>query len=259
MRVEDLTEENMDDVFRVCSHGRLDDPLQRQGIELKRRWLREILEEHGPCTKIAYLEDRPVAQVLFYPERIVPFISGPREGAVFLHCVYNPFEEARGLGAGTALLGSLIEECRGGLPILKGDPCTFLVAQPFDTGTGLPLGKFYERNGFRRGDGEVYLEVTGEYAPRRHRGYYPLPEDLGRAVMFYDSMCEWGYPFAVRVRELLREVNPNIVVKLYDKWREPEEYIRRGEAQLIVNARVIESLWTEREAFRMEVEEALRA
>ena len=46
----------------------------------------------------------------------------------------------------------------------------------------------------------MYYEMTGEYHPMRHTGYYPLPEDLGRAVMFYDAICEWGYPFAVRVR-----------------------------------------------------------
>ena len=54
-------------------------------------------------------------------------------------------------------------------------------------------------------------------------------------------------------------MKPNIVVKLFDKWREPEEYIRRGGEQLIVNARPIESHWTDREAFRREVEEALQA
>lgn len=257
--VEDLTRGNLDDVFKVCSYNKLDDPLQREGIELKRRWLGEILEEHGPCTKIAYLEGRPVAQVLFYPEKIAPFISSPRDGVVVLHCCYNPFEEAQGKGVGSALLHSLIQECREGLPILKGDPCTFLVAQPFTTGVGVPLGEFYERNGFKQGEGEMHYKITGEYHPRRFTGYYPLPEDLGRAVMFYDSMCEWGYPFAVRVREFLRGIEPNLVVKLIDKWREPEEYIRRGGQQLIVNARPIESFWTEREAFRREVEDALRA
>jgi GNAT superfamily N-acetyltransferase len=257
--VEDLTRGNLDDVFKVCSYNKLDDPLQREGIELKRRWLGEILEEHGPCTKIAYLEGRPVAQVLYYPEGIAPFLARPRDGVVVLHCCYNPFEEAQGKGVGSALLQSLIRECREGLPILGGDPCTFLVAQPFTTGVGVPLGEFYERNGFKQGEGEMYLEITGEYHPKRFTGYYPLPEDLGRAVMFYDSMCEWGYPFAVRVREFLRGIEPNLVVKLIDKWREPEEYIRRGGQQLIVNARPIESFWTEREALRREVEGALRA
>ena len=259
MRIDDLTEENLDDVFRVCSYNRLDDPLQMEGIELKRKRLREIIEEHATCTKIAYLDERPVAQVLYYPERIAPFLAHPREGVVVLHCCYNPFKEAQGKGVGSALLKRLIRECREGLPILGGAPCTFLVAQPFTTGVGVPLGEFYEKNGFKRGEGEMYLEITGEYQPKRFTGYYPLPEDLGRAVMFYDSMCEWGYPFAVRVKEFLRGIEPNLVVKLIDKWREPEEYIRRGGKQLLINAKPIESFWTEKEAFRREVEGALRA
>lgn len=258
MRIDDLTEENLDDVFRVCSYNRLDDPLQMEGIELKRKWLREIIEEHATCTKIAYLDEKPVAQVLYYPERIAPFLAHPREGVVVLHCCYNPFKEAQGKGVGSALLQSLIRECREGLPILGRAPCTFLVAQPFTTGTGVPLGEFYEKNGFKQGEDEMYLEITGEYLPKRFTGYYPLPEDLGRAVMFYDSMCEWGYPFAVRVKESLRGIDPNLVVKLIDKWREPEEYIRRGGKQLLVNAKPIESFWTEKESFRREVEGALR-
>jgi GNAT superfamily N-acetyltransferase len=259
LRVEDLTEENLEDVFRVCSYDKLDDPLQKEGIELKRAWLREILEEHGPCTKIAYHEGRPVAQILFYPERIAPFLAYPREGAVAIHCTYNPFPEAQGKGVGSRLLQDLINECEEGLQILGGDPCSFLVAQPFTTGAGIPLEKFYENNGFKWGDGEMYLEVSGEYKPRKFTGYYPLPEDLGRAVVFYDSMCEWAHPFAIRVKELLQEMRPNLVVASIDRWKDPDEYVRRGGKQLIVNAKPIESFWTDREAFRQEVEEALLA
>ena len=65
--VKDVDASNIYDVFRVCSHSRLDDPLQKKGMELKRRWLNRMLEKYGPCTKIAYLDGRPVAQILYYP------------------------------------------------------------------------------------------------------------------------------------------------------------------------------------------------
>lgn len=258
LRIADLEEVNIDDVFRVCSYSRLDDPLQRQGIELKRRWLLDMLEEHGPCTKIAYLDENPVAQILFYPEAAVPFIADPRREVVTLHCAYNPFPEARGKGAGTALIKSIIDDCRSELPCLKRRPCRFIVAKPFNTGEGTPLGEFYASNGFEHGRGEMYLEITAPYQPRGVTEYRPLPEDRGRAVMFYDPMCEFSYPFAVKVREFIHEIEPGLTVELIDQWRHPEESIKRGNRVLIVNTQLITSFWTQRKAFRSEVERALR-
>ncbi len=257
LRVADLEEANIDDVFRVCSHGRLNDPLQQQGIELKRRWLLEMLKEYGPCTKIAYLDDDPVAQILFYPESAAPFIADPRRDVVVLHCEYNPFPEARGRGVGTALIKSLIDDCRTGLPCLKGRPCRFIVAKPFNTGEGVSLDEFYASNGFKQGRGEMYLEITAPYQPRRTMEYRPLSEDKGRAVMFYDPICEFSYPFAVKVKEFLLEIDPGLPVELIDQWRHPEESIKRGNHVLVVNAKLITSFWTQREAFRREVEQAL--
>ena len=255
--MEDLDEENLDDVFRICSHGRLDDPLQQRGIELKRQWLLEMLESNYPCTKIAYLEDRPVAQLLSYPEAATPFIPDPRTDVAVIHCVYSPFPEARGRGAGTKLLKSLVDDCGTGLSCLGGRPCRFIVANPFNTGEGMPLDEFYAANGFRQGEGEMFLEVSAQYQPRGTREYRPLPEDRGRAVLFYDPMCEYGYPFAVRVREFLREMDPNLPVELIDKWCSPEESIKRGSQWLVVNAKPITSFWTQKEAFRREVKQAL--
>lgn len=257
VRVADLDEENLDDVFRVCSYNKLDDHLQQQGIELKRRWLLEMLEEHGSCTKIAYLDDRPVAQILYYPEEVAPFIANPRKGVVVLHCAYNPFPEARGKGAGTALLRSLLEDCRRGLQCLGGRPCRFIAAKPFDTGVGIPLDKFYAANGFKQAQQEMFLEVSASYKAVETLEYQPLKEDRGRAVMLYNPMCEWSYPFAVRVREFLKEIDASLPVELIDVWRNPEEYIKRGNQELVVNATPITSFWTQREALRREVEQAL--
>jgi len=257
LRAADLDQENIDDVFRVCSHDRLNDPLQQQGIELKRRWLLEMLGEHGPCTKIAYLDDDPVAQILFYPEAAAPFITDPRRDVVVLHCEYNPFPEARGRGVGTALIKSLLDDCGTGLPCLKGRPCRFIVAKPFNTGEGISLDEFYASNGFKLGLGEMYLEITAPYQPRRKIEYQPLPEDKGRAVMFYDPICEFSYPSAVKVKEFLLEIDPSLQVDLIDQWRHPDESMKRGNPVLVVNAKRITSFWTQREAFRSEVEQAL--
>jgi GNAT superfamily N-acetyltransferase len=256
--VKDIGEGNIEDIFKVCSHSRLDDPLQRTGMEMKRAWLLRMLEEHGPCTKIAYLDGRPVAQILFYPEEAVPFIPDPREGAVVLNCAYNPFPEARGKGAGSSLVRNLAEEAGAGLKCLRGEPCSIISAKPFETGEGLSMTEFYSRCGFSRADSEMYLEILGEYRPKGEMAYEPLEEDGGKVIMFYDPICEWGYGFAVRVRDLIHEIEPGYPFEMIDPWERPGESARRGNRQLIVNGHVIQSFWMNRKAFRREVEEAIR-
>ncbi|MCW4036385.1 MAG: GNAT family N-acetyltransferase [Candidatus Bathyarchaeota archaeon] len=256
--VKDIQASTIDDAFRVCSFNRLEDPLQQQGMEIKRRWLLDMLNDYGPCTKIAYLRERPVAQILFYPEEAAPFILPPREGVVVLSCAYNPFPEAQGKGAASALVKSLVEEARTGLRCLRGEPCSFIAAKPFDTGAELSLGDFYARCGFSGAEGEMYMEISGKYRSRGETEYHPLPEDRGRALMFYDPMCEWGYGFAVRVRELIHDIEPELPFEMINSWERPEEFMRRGNQVLIVNAAVIQSFWTDREAFRTEVEQAIR-
>jgi GNAT superfamily N-acetyltransferase len=255
--VRDVSASSIDDVFRICSFSKLDDPLQGRGMEIKRKWLLEMLGRYGPCTKIAYLNDRPVAQILFYPEAAVPYVRRPREGAVVLHCAYNPFPDAQGRGVSTRLVRELIEECENGPRFLGGGRCSFIVARPFETDEGLGLGKFYEKNGFREAGAELYREISGRYVEAEAAERRPVPEDAGRAVVFYEPVCEWGYPFAVGVRDLIHEMAPGLPVSLFNSWERPREYSRRGREGLIVNGEAIRSLWTDREAFRREIEEAL--
>lgn len=257
IRVEDINVDNVEDVFKVCSYNKLEDPLQQSGITLKRQWLLGMLRKYGPCTKLAYYDDKPVAQILYYPESAAPFITNPREDVVFINCVYNPFPQARGKGAGTALINKILHECRDKLPILRGKPCRFIVVKPFNTGEGIPLDKFYRTNGFKQGQHEMFHEIAAEYIPRVMGEYRPLPEDRGRAVMFYDPTCEFSYPFAVHVKEFLQGIDTDLPVDLINSWLQPEESIRRGNQGLIVNATVIRSFWTEKEKFRNEVIQAL--
>jgi GNAT superfamily N-acetyltransferase len=255
--VRDVDASSIDDVFRICSFKNLDDPLQGRGMEIKRRWLLEMLGRYGPCTKLAYLDDRPVAQILFYPEEAVSYVLSSREGAVVLHCAYNPFPDAQGRGVSTRLLTEFIEECERGPRLLGGGRCSFIVARPFDTGEGLGLGEFYGRNGFREAGAELYLEISGRYVEAEPAERMPVPEDAGRAVVFYEPVCEWGYPFAVRVRSLIHEMAPDLPVSLFNSWEQPQEYSKRGRQWLTVNSEAIRSLWTDREAFRREIGQAL--
>ncbi len=54
-----------------------------------------MLEEHGPCTNIAYLDERPVAQILNYPEADDPTVAKPRDRVMAIRCTYNSFRETQ--------------------------------------------------------------------------------------------------------------------------------------------------------------------
>jgi GNAT superfamily N-acetyltransferase len=255
--IKDIDASNIDDVFRVCSHSRLEDPLQKRGMEIKRSWLTRMLEKHGSCTKIAYLDGRPVAQILYYPETADPTVAEPRGGVMAIRCTYNPFRETQKKGVSSRLLGSVLKECRDGPESLGGRPARFAVAQAFETGEGTSLVAFYASKGFQQGEGEMYLELSGGYELRKPARYEPLPEDRGRALVFYEPICEWSIGSTVKIEELLNEIAPALPVTTINSWENPQESTRRGRQQLIVNATPITSTWRDREAFTTEVKQAL--
>jgi GNAT superfamily N-acetyltransferase len=268
LKVENISEENLEDVFKICSGNRafapMDDPILEKARELKRRWLLDMLEQYGPCTKIAYLDGKPVAQILFYPEETIPFYHDPRKDVLHLQCIFNPFPEAQQKGVGDALMKNLVDECHTGLDCMGGNTCRFVVTKPFPHEGDLPLDEFYSKYGFKQGNQEMYLKIKGEYEPREILENRRLPEDLGRALNFYNPTCEWGYFYAVRVKELLQGIYPDLPVEIVNLWERPEEYIKRSHkqqmaARTIINAQEINPFlfWMDKEAFRREAEEAL--
>lgn len=268
LRVENISKENLEDVFKICSGNRAfaptNDPLLEKARELKRRWLLDMLEHHGPCTKIAYLDGKPVAQILFYPEETIPFNHDPREDVVHLQCIFNPLPEAQHKGVGDALMKDLIDECHKGLDCMGGRTGRFVVTQPFPHEGDLPLDEFYSKYGFKQGNQEMYLEVTGEYAAREVLENRRLPEDLGTAVNFYNPTCEWGYFYAVKVKELLQGIDPDLPIENVNLWERPEEYIKRSHKQQIAARTIINTqelnpflFWLDKEAFLREAEKAM--
>ena len=271
LRVENISEDDLKDVFKICErafkicpHNRFDCLIYKKGMEVRRKWLIDRLEKQGPCVKIAYLDGRPVAQIVFCPEEAIPYIRGPRKDVVNILCTYNPFPEAQRKGAATALVKDLVDECDSGLSCLGGRPCRFVATLPFPHEGRLQLTEFYERYGFRQGHKEMFLEIKGEYVPRAIPEYRPLPGDLDRTIILYNPACEWGYFYAFKVEELIQGMDPDHPVEIYNIWERPEVYMKRSlqkvtAGRAIVKGQVISSgvFWTDREAFRREVEEAL--
>lgn len=255
--VRDVTEDNLDDAFRVCSNGRLGDPLQMQGIKLRQQWIRRMLAATGPCVKVAYLDDRPVAQLMFYPETSVPYLPHPRAGVLLLRCVYNPFKEAQGKGASTALIKNLIEDCKRGPICLSGGKCSFIASEVFNTGEGVPMERLYEANGFKKMGGEMEYEIAGKYTPPREFKYTESTEDKGRAIVVYNPTCEYSYPAAFRVRDLMAGIYPTMPVEFVNQWEEPLESIRLANHELTVNGVQIIGSLHQREKLVGEIRKAV--
>jgi GNAT superfamily N-acetyltransferase len=245
--------EGFEDVFSVCSPDAEPGSKLMEGRRLRDRWLRNSLNEYGPFTKVAYLDGKPVSQIMYYPEAALPYIADSRGGVIRIECV---FSRVQGKGAGSALLGDLVREAGEGVESLRGEPCRFIVTEPFSTGEGLDLKEFYNRNGFREGEGEMYLEIHGDYETRKRTGYTPQEEDAGRAVVFYNVNCEYSYGFAEGVKKLIQEIEPGYPVEILNMWKEPQEASRRGNELVIVNQRPIKSYWRTPE-FTQEVEAAI--
>jgi GNAT superfamily N-acetyltransferase len=268
LRVEDISQDNLDDIFKICSLERIfapmDDPVLTEGIEVRRRWLIDMLKQHRPCAKIAYLDGRPVAQIVFYPEETIPYIANPRKDVVHLQCIYNPFPEAQRRGIGAALMKDLVDECKSGLSSLGGRPCSFLVTKSFSHEGDLPLSEFYEKYGFRQGSQEMFLEIWGKYVATETREYRPLPEDRGRIIVLYNPACEWGSFLAYKVVELGHEIDPDLPVEIFNIWEKPEAFMKRPlkrvtSGRVIANAKLLEGgvFWTDKDAFRRLMKEAL--
>jgi GNAT superfamily N-acetyltransferase len=259
-RVKDLQESNLDDLIYVCSSKKLSDPVHMKGVALKKAWLKKMLERYGPLAKIAYLDEKPVAQILFHPEEASPTSILRRRGVIHLDCIYNATPEARQLGIASKLLQSLVEDCRQGKGCLQGTPCRFIVARAFNTGEALSLSQFYTRRGFKPSpteSGIMYLPISEPYQPEPSQGEYEsLPEDKGRAIVFYNPACEFFYPFALRIAESIEEIAPSVPIELVNEWIRPEESIKRKGCTIIVNARPIKTFFMDKENFQREVREA---
>ena len=268
IKIENISENNIDDVFKICSSNRsfapMDGPIQEEAREIKRQWLINMLNHHGPCTKIAYIDEKPVAQIQFYPEETIPFNPNPRKDVVHLQCIYSPFPEAQRKGVATALMKNLVDECNSGLKCMEGRPCSFMVTKQIPYEGDSPLNEFYKKNGFKQGTQEMFLEIKVEYIPREITEYHPLPEDQGRAVILYNPYCEWGYFFAFTVKELLLEIDPVLPTEVINIWERPKLYMKRPLQRLLsghalINSQLIRGsiFWADRRAFRREAKKAL--
>jgi hypothetical protein len=260
IRIENLSESNIDDLIQVCSSKRLSDPAHVKGVDIKKRWLLEMLKKFGSVARIAYLDNKPVAQILYYPEDSNPASLSKRKGVLNILCVYNPTPGAQRLGVGNRLLQSVIEDAKQGKTCLGKEACAFIVTKAFDTGESLCLSEFFKKHGFLKVEDDelLYLSIHGTYEQNRNVGEYtPFLEDRNKALVFYSPQCQFSYQFAIRISEMIKEVAPEVPIELINADERPKEFLKRKGCSLIVNARPIQTFFMETEKFREEIRQAL--
>jgi GNAT superfamily N-acetyltransferase len=177
MRIEitNLTEENLQDAPEWESHPFsckycvywecpevLGEPIKETKVDLIRRktgWLQKTNALFGNCGKILYVDGVAAGYAQYAPPEFLPnsanYPAGPPSSeAVLIACLFIPQNRFRGLGLGSQLLKSIIDELRQrGVKSIE----TFARKGSTDNPSG-PI-EFYLSNGFKidRDDSEYPL------------------------------------------------------------------------------------------------------
>ena len=122
------------------------------------------------------------------------------------------------------------------------------------------MSELYKKNGFLPVPerNTLYLPIDSTYEPAKPTGdYEPLLEDKDKAIIFYSPTCEFGYPFAKKIEQLIREITPNIQIEMINEWERSDESIKRKNWWLIVNAKPIQTFFMETDKFKEEIRHAI--
>ena len=115
--IKNLSEENLDDhpCFRHT-------PTTARSISITKDWLRKVYLKFGPCVKVAYVDEKPVAMVQYAPMDILPHVTHPdAHKTILVHCIYIAEKRYEGKGIGKALIESLIKDLQKPHRYLKGE------------------------------------------------------------------------------------------------------------------------------------------
>ena len=254
LNVREIDPESFDDLLYICPVKHLSDPYIRKGITIKKRWFNAVYEKYGSPVRVCYVDDKPVSQVLYFPEYIAPYIGKPRPGVLWINCIYNPYPEYHRLGCGRRLIDSIIMDIRSNKTLFKDlNKCKFISTYPFDTGEFYPMTKFFMKMGFKTYDNIEYFYEFEEcsYSKLEKPKYESRPEDMSKAYIFYEPWCEYSYRFAIlleeKIKELCKEYDVGLDIEILDAWLNPKEYTKMGWNILIVKSHIVRSFYGTKE------------
>jgi GNAT superfamily N-acetyltransferase len=256
LEIRNVNLETLDDLVNICvSPDRRHDPLLIIGMNAKKEWAAQVIKMYGSIAKLAYLNSKPVG--------MIQYTLNPEERLVEIKCIYVPEKENLGKGIGKSLLNALIEDMKKPKSVFKNDIPLAIVTSAFQVPGEFSQHEFYLRMGFKKAsEGDpffLYYPLKKEYVPAsKERKFIPQEEDYGKALIFFDPSCPFSAYFSEKIKESVKEVAPNVSIRIVDKFKDEEDVKKRGYAPYcVVNGRSIETFFRDKEKFQKEVKQAL--
>jgi predicted GNAT family acetyltransferase len=256
IKIVDVCRETADDLIRLCvpaentgTHSFI------EGMKVKKRWINQVLEEFGCVAKLAYDGTEPVGMIQYYPN--------PEERIINITCIFVPQTKNLKKGVGSRLTRSLIDDMSLPKPYFEDAKPYAVITRAFDIPNRYAQTKFYQKMGFKKAIGTdlflLYFPLEKGYIYRpKKKTYIPQDEDRGKALLFIDPSCPFCISFSERIKDLIREVDFDIPILVFNKYEYKEEVKRRGNvSECIVNRHPIQSFFMDTENFQSEVREAL--
>lgn len=255
--VKDVTRENVDEMVRICvPPDKREHPLFREGMQIMKRWAFGVIEDYASLGKLAYMDSDPVGMIQWLPN--------PEERLVEIACIFVRQKENLRKGVGRALLRALIDDMGEPKSYFGDDAPLALVTKAFEVWGTYPQHEFYEKMGFMRAKADdpflLYYPIKEGYAyVPKEESFNPQKEDEGKALIFYKPSCPFSIYFSEMIKESIKEVAPDIPIRMVNRFEEAAEVRTRGSAPVcVVNKKPIQSFVFDKTGFQKEVKEALK-
>jgi len=254
LKITEVSLENAEYLIKLCiPPDRWGDPLFKRGMKAKKKWVTKAIEKYGSIAKLAYLNSKPVGLIHYKPR--------PEEKLVEIECIFIPIKEHLRKGIGKSLLNAVIEDVRS-KRVLSGDVPLALITYAFQVPGWFPQHEFYKMMGFKRVREDdpflLYYPLKEGYVhvPKEEK-FIPQEEDKGKALIFYGPSCPWSIYFSEKIKESIKEVAPDIPIRMINMFWEQEEVKKRGKnPTCAVNGVPIKSFFMDKESFQREVKQA---
>lgn len=256
LEIREVTTDNLEPLINLCiSPENRNDPLFIGSMKEKKKWAAQALERYGSIAKLAYLNSKPAGMIQYQPR--------PEEKVIEISCIFVPEKSNLKKGIGKSLLNALMEDAKKPQRAFDSDVARALVTWAFPVPERYSQSEFCQKMGFKKvKEDDPFLlfypiEEGYVYRPREEK-FTPQKEDGGKALIFYDPSCPFCISFSEKIKESIRQVTPDIPVRMINKFEQQEEIKKRGQVPFCsVNGVAMQSFFMDKESFQKEVKAAL--